>query len=161
MIVVSNTSPIINLAMVGHLDLLHRLYGEVAIPQSVFDEIVLSGQGLPGSTEVQTCGWIQTRRATARTAVMSLELELDEGEAEAIALAVELKADLLLIDERKGRLVAARLGVRFVGLLGVLVEAKHRRLVTAVKPVLDDLIAKAGFWIGQELYTRILHSVGE
>jgi len=87
--------------------------------------------------------------------------ELDPGEAEAIALAKELKADLLLMDERRGRRVASRLGLRFVGLLGILVEAKHKGLIKAVKPILDSLITKAGFWLGNRLYTRILETVGE
>lgn len=55
----------------------------------------------------------------------ALQMELDPGEAEAIALAVELKAHLLLLDERRGRVVASRLGLHFVGLLGVLSEAKQ------------------------------------
>ena len=76
--------------------------------------------------------------------VASLQLELDEGEAEAIALAIELQADLLL-DERKGRVVASRLGLKSVGLLGALIEAKHQSLVLAIKPIVDDVIAIAVF----------------
>ena len=96
-----------------------------------------------------------------RNLVASLQLELDDGEAEAIALAVELKADLILLDERKGRVIAARLGLRFIGLLGMLVEAKHRSLISAVRPIMNDLIGKAGLWIGQELYDYILQVAGE
>jgi len=96
-----------------------------------------------------------------RNLVASLQLELDDGEAEAIALAVELKADLILLDERKGRVIAARLGLRFIGLLGMLVEAKHRSLISAVRPIMNDLIGKAGFWIGQELYDYILQVAEE
>jgi predicted nucleic acid-binding protein len=50
MIVVSNTSPLINLAVVGRLELLHQLYGEVIIPQAVYEEIVISGSGQPGAS---------------------------------------------------------------------------------------------------------------
>ncbi|CAG0947769.1 hypothetical protein ANRL1_04525 [Anaerolineae bacterium] len=161
MIVVSNTSPIINLAAVGQLDLLRKLYGNVVIPDSVRDEIVVAGNGQPGAHEVATSSWIKSQHVENRITVTSLELELDEGEAEAIALAIELKADLLLLDEHKGRLVASRLGVRCVGLMGALIEAKQGGLISSVKSVVDDLIEKAGFWISHDLYEHVLQSAGE
>jgi len=68
---------------------------------------------------------------------------------------------LVLLDERKGRYIAKRLGLRYVGLLGVLVEAKHKQLLPAVKPIVDDLIRSAGFWIDEELYAQVLRSVKE
>ena len=87
--------------------------------------------------------------------------QLDEGEAEAIALAKELATDLLLLDERRGRAIASCFGLRFIGLLGVPIEAKQRGCLLTVKPVLDDLVAKAGFWVSQQLYTRVLQAAGE
>lgn len=161
MIIVSDTSPIINLAVVGQLNLLQQLYGEVIIPAAVYEEIVVIGAGLPGSREVQACGWIKPIKARNETAVASLKLELDPGEAEAIALAIELKADLLLLDERKGRTIAARLGVRSIGILGTLIEAKQNGYVPAIKPILDRLIHEAGFWLQRELYEHILSSADE
>lgn len=161
MIVVSNTSPIINLAVVGQLDLLHQLYGKVIVPRAVHDEFVIVAKEQPIAIDIESFDWIETRKVTNQTAVASLQLELDEGEAEAIALALELNADLLLLDERKGRLVAARLGLKFIGLLGVLIEAKHKGLVVSIKPILDDLIKKAGFWISPELYEHVLQVARE
>jgi predicted nucleic acid-binding protein len=161
MIVVSNTSPIINLAVVGQLDLLRQLYGKVVIPQAVYTEIVVVGAGQPGADEVATSDWIETRQVVNRTAVTALQLELDDGEAEAIALAVEAGADLLLLDEALARAIAARFGLRFIGLLGCIVEAKKRGLVSAVRPIVDDLIGKAGFWIGRPFYEHVLQTAGE
>lgn len=86
---------------------------------------------------------------------------MGEGEAEAIALAIELRADLLLIDERLGRIVAARNEVEIIGVMGVLVQARRLGLIPSVKPILDDLIAAAGFWVSGPLYRRVLESVGE
>jgi hypothetical protein len=160
-IVISNTSPIVNLAAIGHLELLRQLYGQIAIPEAVYNEIAITGVGQPGALEVTTVDWIQTHQAVDRTLVSSLQMELDEGEAEAIALAIELGADLLLLDERRGRMVASRFGLKFIGLLGVLTEAKHKSLIRAVKPLLDDLIGKAGFWITSDLYDRVLRTAGE
>lgn len=160
MIVVSNTSPIINLATIRKLDLLRQLYGQVAIPLAVYNEVIGGAEQL-GDSRVAMLDWLETRQATNEAVVAALKLELHEGEAEAIALAIELKADLLLMDERKGRGIASRLGLKPVGLLGVLVEAKYRGLVVSVRPIMDDLIEKAGFWISQPLYKRVLQAVNE
>ena len=145
MIVVSDTSPIINLAAVGQLELLHKLYDEIAIPQAVYHEIVVIGAGQPGATEVEGFEWIKKQQVVNQTLVASLKLELDPGEAEAIALATELPANLLLLDERRRRLIASRLGLKVIGILGLMVEAKHRGFVSTVKPIMNDLISKAGF----------------
>jgi predicted nucleic acid-binding protein len=160
-IVVSNTSPIINLAAVDQLDLLRQLYDKVIIPPAVYHEIAVLGAGQPGAMEVQTLGWIETKPVMNRTLAMALQVELDEGEAETIALALELQANLLLLDERRGRFVASQLGLKFIGLLGVLIEAKENDFISAVSPIMDDLVTKAGFWLSQKLYTRVLQAAGE
>jgi predicted nucleic acid-binding protein len=69
-------------------------------------------------------------------------------------------ADILLIDERRGRRIAAGLGLRVLGLLGLLAEAKHRGSLHDCKPVLDQLIM-AGFWIGKDLYKKFLNEMDE
>jgi hypothetical protein len=160
-IVISDASPIVNLATVGQLELLQQLYGHVIIPPAVFREIAVVGAGQPGAAEVEAFDWVETRQVIDQRMVAALQLEVDEGEAEAITLAFELDADLLLIDERIGRAVASRLGLKFIGLLGALVEAKRNGLVPAVRPVLDELIEKSGFWITGELYDSVLGAAGE
>jgi uncharacterized protein len=158
--VVSNTSPITNLAAVNQLNLLQQLYGKIIIPGAVYLE--LTGTGIvPGTIEVQTLNWIETRPVTNLNQVTALQQELDAGEAEAIGLALELNADRLLIDERRGRLIASRFGIKFVGILGILVIAKQQGLLQAIKPVLDELMSTMKFRISEALYRQILQDVGE
>lgn len=87
--------------------------------------------------------------------------DLDADESEAIALALELRSDLLLLDERRGRSIANQLGINVTGLLGVLLVAKQRGCLNAIKPLLHDLSNVAGFWIDRELYRLVLASAGE
>ena len=132
MTVVCNASPLIVLAAVGQFDLLHAMYGEIIIPEAVFHEVVVSGAGEAGAREVGTASWIKRHTVRNAALVKALGLELDAGEAEAIALAVEQSAELILLDERLGRLAAARLGLTMVGTLGVLIAAKDRGLLTSI-----------------------------
>jgi uncharacterized protein len=159
--VVSNTSPIINLAAIGELELLESLHGRIVVPAAVYREIVDSGSGQPGAAELPSLPWIECRAVKNKALVTALELELDSGEAEAIALASELDAELLLLDERKGRAVARRLGLRVLGLLGVLVQAKRQGLIPAVRPSLEKLLSEAGFFISQALFAEVLAAAGE
>ena len=161
MIIVSDTSAINNLAAIESLYLLQQLYETIVIPDAVYRELTNPNFPVAGATEVQTLQWIQTRSVGDRTIVEALSNELDLGEAEAIALALELKADQVLIDERRGRLVAARLNIGYIGILGILVEAKSQKLIPAVKPLLDALRDRAGFWIAAPLYNSVLQLVEE
>jgi predicted nucleic acid-binding protein len=86
---------------------------------------------------------------------------VDIGEAEAIVLALEFKPDLLLLDERKGRQVASNLGIKFTGILGILIEAKNKKLINAIKPIMDDLIKQVGFRVSSKLYQRVLQIANE
>jgi uncharacterized protein len=132
-IVISDTSAITNLAAIDQLILLPTLYEQVIIPEAVYRELVNIDPPVPGGSEVQTVTWLEVKLITNREVVERLqnEVRLDPGESEAIALALELGADLLLIDERRGRTEANRLGIKITGLLGILVEAKRKNLILA------------------------------
>lgn len=158
--VVSNTSPIINLAAIGLLDLLPQVYVSIAIPQAVYTEITVAGKGKTGSIEVQQASWIMVYNVTNRTLVTNLLREVNPGEAESIALSIEQSARLLLIDERRGRTLAMAHGIAVTGILGVLSLAKGQGLLVSVKPALDDL-RRSGFWVDERLYRYILQQVGE
>ena len=163
MIVISDTSVITNLAAIGYLQLLPQLYKRVLIPEAVHRELVDIEPPVPGTLEVQNATWLEVRQVVNREVIERLqnEVRLDPGESEAIALVLELEADLLLIDERRGRAEANRLGIKITGLLGILVEAKQKNLINAVKPLIDALIATSEFRISSALYSQILDTVDE
>jgi predicted nucleic acid-binding protein len=156
MTIVCNSSPLINLACINQLDLLRRLYGEISIPQAVWREVVVQGAGQPGAEEVQRAQWTRLVQVVNVTLVQALRQELDAGEAEAIVLALELKAELLLMDEQLGRDIARHMGLRFTGLIGCLIEAKHKGLIMSIKPHLDALRSEANFRLSTTLYRRVL-----
>ena len=156
MIVVSDTSPLCNLALINHLWLLEAIYQTVIIPTLVADELAAASN--PAIPAILQFDWIQTRSLTdvAITNQLQRERGLDAGEANAIALALQLQADDLLIDERLGRREARQLGLSIIGILGILVTAKQRNLIPQVQPVMDALIHQANFRVSLQLYQRVL-----
>lgn len=160
MIIVSDTSVISNLLSLQQLALLVQLYQEVIIPEAVYQELAVLGEPMVQQLEQP---WLQVRQVTALTRVEALQKQarLDRGESEAIVLAQELQADLLLIDERRGRAEAQRLGIPITGLLGMLLEAKMKGLIPAVKPLMDQLIAESLFRVSPALYDLILQKAQE
>lgn len=158
MIVISDTSVITNLIQLDQLILLRKLFGDIVLPQKVFDEL----SRLPKQAIIlRRLKWVEVKSASNTKYFEKLCKILDAGEAEAIALAIELKADVLLIDERKGRRIAQENGILITGLLGVLLEAKTQNLLPQIKPILDKLVFEIGFRISTELYREILKKVNE
>ncbi len=132
-------------------------YGEIVIPSMVENELRAAPELHAGFD------WSLIRIASpiAKEQVEDLMGELDRGESEAIALVLELKADLLLIDERTGRDVARRMGIRRTGLVGVLLEAKHRDLISLVAKYLDRLVAQTTFRIHPTVRAEALRLANE
>jgi predicted nucleic acid-binding protein len=161
MIVVSNTSPITNLAAIGQFDLLRELYGSLVIAQSVWQELNAKGEVWPGRDEVARASWVEHRKAEHPALILALRRDLNEGEAETLALAVELGADLVLLDEKEGRHAAQRLGLQVIGVIGILLEAKSQGLIATIRPHLDALRHAAGFFVSDTLYDYALELAQE
>src|SRR6266446_2792452 len=157
--VVSNSGPILCFARAQRLDLLHRALLQIYIPDAVYEEIVVQGTGKPGSEQVAQADWIHRRSVSQRRFLDELPKRLHLGEQEAIALAKESNL-ALLIDEKIARQEAARLGIPYFGSLKVLQAAKENRLLSHVKPCVDDMIA-AGMHVDDELYGSFLKQVNE
>jgi len=158
--VISNSSPLINFAAVGRFNLLRELYGTIVIPDAVYHEVVVAGQGQPGAAEVEQADWI-TRAAVSNPTVVAVLHELDRGEAEAVALAVENPGALLILDERRGRLAALNLDVNLIGTLGVLLVAKRKGLLAALAPEIEKLQTQVGFRVRADLKAKVLQEAGE
>lgn len=151
MIVVADASPLIALARIGRLEVLNTLFGRLLLPEAVWREVVGAGLDRAGAIAVSQAPWME-RRAVADTGLVAvLRRDLGAGEAEAITLAREVGAELVLMDERMGRAVARRLGLRVTGLVGVLIEARERGLLNDADAVVNDLHQRAGFWLSNEL----------
>jgi len=140
--VVSNASPLITLARIGHLDSLHKLYETVHIPSEVYNEVVIAGAGMPGAASVANVDWlhvtpVQDAEGLAKAIVRT---GLGRGEISAIFLAKELVADLTLMDERKGRRLALEEGLSVVGCIGILEEMYRRDEIKDLRQVYQELI---------------------
>lgn len=134
MIVISDTSPILYLLLINHLDLLPQLYGQVIIPEMVRDELADPG------TPVELQQWINHPpewlivQPVTRTPDATLS-NLNPGEQAAITLAQECLADLLIIDERAGRRAATNLGISIIGTLGILDDAASQGLLNFAEAI--------------------------
>jgi hypothetical protein len=159
--VVSNTSPLTNLAAIGQFDLLRRLYKEIHIPSAVWGELMAEDGKWPGCKEVATASWVQRHKVENRLSILALRRDVDLGEAEAIVLSIELDADIILIDEKEGRHAAQRLNLKPLGVIGVLLEAKEKGFIPLVRPQLDALRETAGFWISEPLYSHAIELARE
>lgn len=156
MIVVSDTSPIINLAQIDLLFLLPELFGQIIISQAVYDEIVIKGANEAGANEIKTADWIKVKTCKNIQLFNELQTDLDGGEAEAIVLAIELNTERILMDENIGRQKALAYKLRPIGVLGILISAKQKGLIKNVKPHIDKLIYEARFFIHPKLYAEVL-----
>lgn len=158
MLVISNTSPLLNLAIIDHLHLIEQQFGEIIIPKGVFVELRIS-ENLKGSQELRQAiekGWIKVQEVQNKAFVQLLRRELDLGETEAIALAIESKADLLLLDEREGRRIARNFNVKITGIMGIVLKAWHQEKIVSVEDVINQLRKDAHFHISAKLEQQIL-----
>jgi predicted nucleic acid-binding protein len=122
---------------------------------------VVRGKGKTGADETQKAvgDWIEVRDVQNEAMVRGFLTKLGRGESETIALALELEADLVLLDDYKARTAAEFMGLNITGTIGVLNEACNRGLITKLKRILDELIAK-GVRLSDEVYSEVL-KIGE
>ena len=159
MIVVSDTTPLISLLKINRLDLLKKLFGDVLIPQAVFDELTDDERFRLEADQIREKKFIVVKPVNnpESTNILKRATGLDQGESEAIVLTDELKADLLLMDEAKGRNVSAHMGLRIMGTIGILMAAYEEDELSSdeVRECIAGL-QHAGRHIGQRHYQMLL-----
>ena len=155
--VISNSSPLINLAKVGQLVLVKKLYGKIVIPDAVYDEIIGKGKNKEGSGELIKLveeKVITVSSVKDKNLVKILQKDIDAGESEVIALSFEINADLILLDESDARSMAEFYDINKTGFIGLLIKAQYEGLINNALEIIDLAIAK-GFWINEGLYKKI------
>lgn len=132
MIVIADTTPIITLMKLSRLDLLEKLFGRVFIPTAVYEELTANQNFLAEANFISTCPFLKRCEVSDRQSIKILReiVGLDAGESEAISLAEEKSADLLIIDERKGRRTAKKLGLKITGTIGLLLHAFDKKFLS-------------------------------
>lgn len=156
--VVVNNTPLVALWSLGRLDLFPNLFGEIWVPPSVHEEF-LAADSAVRRADVEDASWLQVvplaepRRALAHVG-------LDRGEAEVLALSEERDARLVVIDERRARRIARRMGFNLTGTMGVLLLAKEEKRLDSVSDAIASLEA-AGLHLSRRLVARVLELAGE
>ena len=158
-LVICNTSPLLYLHQVGHLDLLARLYGRVQIPPAVQKELLAGAQRGVAVPDISALEWLQVR-PLRDTTLLPVVIDLGSGEAEAIALAVAHPGSLLILDDSLGRRIARLNNVTCTGTLGVLVRAKGEGLLPSVSPVIEEL-RKTTMHLTPALIEMVMKEAGE
>lgn len=161
MTVVTDTSVVLNLCLLRQEVVLLPLFGSVLAPPEVEAEF-----SRLASVDSRFLGlvfptFIEVVSPASPPPTLTNAKRLHRGEVAALGLAVERGVELVLMDERAGRAVAGTLGLRCVGLLGILIAARERGLIPALEPLLDILQHDARFWFSPSLRTAVLQRVGE
>jgi predicted nucleic acid-binding protein len=156
--VVLNNTPLVALTVLGRLDLLRDLFGEVLIPESVRDEFLavdpaLRREALANALWIRVVPLVEPRRALPYSG-------LDLGEAEVLALAEERSAGLLVIDEKKARRYAERMNFSLTGTLGLLLLAREQGLIESITLEIEAL-QEAGLYLAPSLIARARALAGE
>ena len=149
MIVVSDTTPLISLLKINRIDLLEKLFGDVLIPQAVFDELTADERFQLEANRIRQTKFIAVKPVNnpESASILKRATGLDQGESEAI----------VLTDEAKGRNVSAQMGLRIMGTIGILMAAYEEHELTSdeVRECVDGL-QRAGRHIGQRHYQMLL-----
>jgi predicted nucleic acid-binding protein len=162
MIVISDTTPLISLMKIGQLNLVYRMFGEIQIPEAVFKELVSNKRFSEESRQIRESSFIKTVQVMDVKAVDLLRRStgLDIGESEAIILSDSMKANLLLMDEVRGRSVAQQMGIQLMGTVGMLMAAYKEELLSKDE-ILNciDILKNNGRHISGKLYDQLIQKL--
>lgn len=153
MIIVSNTSPINYLILIGQINILPELFPQIIIPQAVYTELSNTAAPLPVQTWIaDPPDWLRIK-SVSQLSDDTVDL-LDPGERAAILLAQEINADLLLLDDMKARRIAISKGLSITGILGILDQAAFMKLIDL--PTVIQSLKNTSFWASDSLLQKLL-----
>ena len=162
MIVVSDATPVISLLKINQLNLLHGLFQEVLIPQAVYDELTLNHAFEKEAIQIKECTFITKVEVGQESSVNLFQrvTGLDRGESEAIIYTDNEGADLILMDEIKGRKVAVQMGLNVMGTLGILLEAYEQKLLSREEIFSGlDILKNSRRFISEALYKQLIEKI--
>ncbi len=157
--VVINSSPLITLFASDQQNILPALFNKIIVPEAVWDEVIEGGHSDIASSLLPKTPWLQKKKLDVISATV-MSWDLGKGESEVITYANLYSGYHVIIDDSAARKCAKSLGVYTLGTLGVLLLAKHRGVITEIKPAITAL-QEAGLWLGEDLINMMLNQAGE
>lgn len=157
--VIVNSTPLIILCKIGHLNILQKLYHKIFIPTAVYLEIMAIEDS--AYTQMKTASeWIHVREIQDPAEKKMYKAKLHDGEVEVMILAQEQNADLVIIDDNAAKKTAKYLGLSVTGTLGILLKAKKLGILKKLHPLLLEM-KQNGFYIDSALEAIVLEQAGE
>ena len=157
--VIVNSTPLISLHRIGRLSLLREMYGEIVIPEAVFQEVIVKHDSLQNFI-LENRNWIRVCRITHSSDKRMYRARLHSGEVEVMILAQELNADLVVIDDLTARKTAEYLGLPLTGTIGILLKAKETGRIPLVMPLIE-MMSLQGIYFSAGLKKMIQKLSGE
>lgn len=158
--VIVNTTPLIALCHVGHLDILQKMYGEIMIPRAVYRELSQKEDSVCKKQVDCSLDWIHIEGIENQMAKTMFKTQLHDGEVEVMILAKEKNADIVIIDDANAKKHAKYLKLSVTGTLGVLIKAKKKGYIRELKPIIQEMIDK-NIYISPKLMEYCLKQVDE
>lgn len=150
-LVIADSGPIFSLATINKLQLLDFLFDDVKIPQAVWKEITLNNSVPYYDIIIK---YFENKIEKIKS-FNELSFLMDYGESESVILYREQNADFLLIDDKKARRIAENLKINCIGILGLLIIAKEKKLVQELKPIFQEFLINKRYY-SLELLNSIL-----
>lgn len=158
--IIVNSTPLIVLSNINHLDILQKLYSDIYIPQAVYDEVTAKNDSACQQIK-NNLNWIHICNIQDQTKKRMYQAKLHDGEVEVMILAQENQNnDTVIIDDNAAKKTAKFLGLNVTGTLGVILKAKKNNIISNVSSIMNQLIQN-GFYITQDVYNFVKTEAGE
>lgn len=159
--VIVNSTPLLILGKIGKLEILHKMYQEIIIPQAVFHEVTKKNDIAGKAVQAACQDWIKVEAIKDMREYAMYRAKLHAGEVEVMIIAQQSpKADLIILDDMAARKTAEFLGLPLSGTIGVLIKAKQKGIIPEVMPIIEEM-EKSGFFISIKVKSMIANKTGE